>query len=37
MRALAEERLINARRINLIRFWGVTVFFALFLFLGGAF
>jgi signal transduction histidine kinase len=35
VRALAEERLVNARRINLIRFWGVTFFFALFVFLGG--
>jgi signal transduction histidine kinase len=34
VRALAEERLINARRINLIRFWGVTFFFALFVVLG---
>jgi signal transduction histidine kinase len=34
VRALAEERLINARRINLIRFWGITFFFALFVLLG---
>jgi signal transduction histidine kinase len=34
-RALAEERLINARRMNLIRFVGVTFFFALFVLLGG--
>jgi signal transduction histidine kinase len=34
VRALAEERLINARRINLIRFSGITFFFALFVLLG---
>jgi signal transduction histidine kinase len=34
-RALHDERLINARRMNLIRFVGVSFFFALFLLLGG--
>lgn len=33
-RALARERLTNARRMNLIRFVGVSFFFALFLLLG---
>jgi signal transduction histidine kinase len=34
-RALARERIQSARRINLLRFWGVSAFFALFLLLGG--
>jgi signal transduction histidine kinase len=34
VRALDDERLVNARRMNLIRFWGVTFFFALFFVLG---
>jgi signal transduction histidine kinase len=34
VRALAEERLVNSRRINLIRFSGITFFFALFVLLG---
>jgi signal transduction histidine kinase len=34
VRALGEERLINARRINLLRFSGITFFFALFVLLG---
>jgi len=34
-RELTQERIQSARRINLVRFWGVSAFFALFLFLGG--
>jgi signal transduction histidine kinase len=34
LRALEIERLVNARRMNLIRFIGVTFFFGLFLLLG---
>jgi signal transduction histidine kinase len=34
-RELTQERIQSARRINLVRFWGVSVFFALFLLLGG--
>ena len=34
VRALAEERLVNSRRINLIRFSSITFFFALFVLLG---
>lgn len=33
-RALARERVQSARRVNLLRFWGVSAFFALFLVLG---
>src|SRR5262245_24271573 len=36
-RELARERIQSARRINLLRFWGVSAFFALFLVLGGLF
>jgi PAS domain S-box-containing protein len=32
---LAKERIRNADRINLLRLWGVSVFFLLFLLLGG--
>ena len=32
---LAHERVRGMRRINLLRFWGVSAFFALFLVLGG--
>jgi len=35
-RALAEERRLNVRRLGLLRFMAVSVFFALFLLLGGA-
>jgi len=34
-RELARERIQSAHRINLLRFWGVSAFFALFLLLGG--
>src|SRR5262245_53615658 len=34
-RELARERIQSAHRINLLRFWGVSLFFALFLLLGG--
>src|SRR5262245_56959358 len=34
-RELARERIQSAHRINLVRFWGVSAFFALFLLLGG--
>src|SRR5262245_15034667 len=34
-RELARERVQSAHRINLLRFWGVSAFFALFLLLGG--
>jgi len=34
-RELTQERIQSARRINLVRFWGVSAFFALFLLLGG--
>src|SRR5262249_36593451 len=34
-RELARERIQGAHRINLLRFWGVSAFFALFLLLGG--
>src|SRR4051812_42878851 len=34
-RELGQERIQSARRINLVRFWGVSAFFALFLVLGG--
>jgi len=34
-RELALERVRGVRRINLLRFWGVSAFFALFLVLGG--
>ncbi len=34
-RELRRERVQNARRINLLRCWGVSAFFALFLVLGG--
>ncbi len=34
-RAMARERLLNAYRINVLRFWSVSAFFALFLVLGG--
>ena len=33
-RELTQERIQSARRINLVRFWGVSAFFALFA-LGG--
>ncbi len=36
-RELARERLKNARRTNVVRFWGVSAFFLLFLVLGGVF
>jgi hypothetical protein len=32
---LELERLRGVRRINMLRFWGVSAFFALFLLLGG--
>src|SRR5499426_221010 len=34
-RELTQERIQSARRINLVRLWGVSAFFALFLVLGG--
>jgi signal transduction histidine kinase/ActR/RegA family two-component response regulator len=34
-RELGHERIRGVRRINLLRFWGVSAFFALFLVLGG--
>ncbi len=34
-RELARERIQSVRRVNLLRFWGVSAFFALFLLLGG--
>ncbi|OLC00762.1 MAG: hypothetical protein AUH30_01785 [Candidatus Rokubacteria bacterium 13_1_40CM_68_15] len=34
-RELTQERIQSARRINLVRVWGVSAFFALFLVLGG--
>src|SRR5262245_30222470 len=34
-RELTQERIQSARRINLVRFWGVSAFFALFVLLGG--
>lgn len=34
-RELARERIQSAHRINLVRLWGVSAFFALFLVLGG--
>src|SRR6266581_4670400 len=34
-RELTQERIHSARRINLVRLWGVSAFFALFLVLGG--
>src|SRR5207245_1481083 len=34
-RELTHERIQSARRINLVRLWGVSAFFALFLVLGG--
>lgn len=33
-RLLQDERFANARRVNSIRLWGISFFFALFLFLG---
>jgi signal transduction histidine kinase len=33
--ALEEERIENSRRINVLRLWGVSAFFALYLVLGG--
>src|SRR5438445_2763009 len=34
-RELTQERIQSAHRINLVRLWGVSAFFALFLVLGG--
>jgi Flp pilus assembly protein TadB len=34
-RELVRERIQSARRINLVRLWGVAAFFGLFLVLGG--